>query len=432
MTIVRSFFRRRSPRPLQRRIVVLCPHFEPDVAPTGVVMTRIVHEWAAAGWEVHVVTALPWYAHHRVDDGWRDVTWTSRTETTPWGSVARLDPRGGMDKTNLFRRAIGFLIFSVTALVAGWRAAPGRRIDAVVAMSPPLTLGLAAKCVALLRRAPLIFNVQDVFPDAAMATGAIDNRLVIAIARLLERLTYRASRFVTVLSEDLRDNVAAKVPERMRSRVVVIPNFVDTECIRPADPSTDYRRELGLDDRCVVMYAGNVGYSQSLDMMIDVARTRPDLAFVINGQGSARSDLELAAASIPNVVFADFQPAERLAEVLATADIHVVPLRAGLGRVSVPSKVYSILAAGRPVVAAVDTDTEVPRLVRAAECGIVVEPDHPEAFGTAIDTLAADVGMRRAMGERARRHVEKEASPAVVAGRYADLIASAVASPTRG
>lgn len=395
-------------------------------------MTRIVHELAAAGWEIHVVTALPWYAQHRVDEAWRQVTWKNRTEATSWGSVVRLDPRGGSDKTNLLRRALGFLVFSVTSVIAGWRAAPGRRVDAVIAMSPPLTLGLAAKCVALVRRAPLIFNVQDVFPDAAVATGAIENRLVIAVAELLERLTYRAARFVTVLSEDLRDNVAAKVPERMRSRIVVIPNFVDTERIRPTDRMTDYRRELGLDDRCVVMYAGNVGYSQSLHMMIEAARSRPDLVFVINGQGSARPELERAAASVTNVVFADFQPAERLAEVLATADIHVVPLRSGLGRVSVPSKVYSILAAGRPVVAAVDADTEVPRLVQAADCGIVVEPDHPEAFGAAIDTLVADDVARRAMGERARRHVEHEASPAVVAGRYAELIAGAVASTTRG
>lgn len=424
--------RRRASLPLQRRLLVMCPHFEPDVAPTGVVMTRIVHELAAAGWEIHVVTALPWYAHHRVDDVWRDVTWKKRTETTSWGSVIRLDPRGGSDKTNLLRRALGFLMFSAASVIAGGRAAPGRRFDAVVAMSPPLTLGLAAKCVALVRRAPMIFNVQDIFPDAAVATGAISNRLVITVARLLERLTYRASRFITVLSDDLRDNVAAKIPERLSSRIVVIPNFVDTERIRPADRMTDYRRELGLDDRLVVMYAGNVGYSQSLNMMIDVARTRPDVAFVINGQGSARPELELAAASVPNVIFADFQPAERLAEVLATADVHVVPLRSGLGRVSVPSKVYSILAAGRPVVAAVDADTEVPRLVRAADCGIVVDPDRPEAFGAAIDALLADDDSRRAMGERARRHVEHVASPAVVAGRYAELIAGAVASTTRG
>jgi len=404
-----------------RRILVMCPHFEPDVAPTGVVMSRIVHELAGAGHEIHVVTALPWYAHHRVDEPWNDVRWRTRTRTTPWGSVVRLHPRGGSDKSNLLRRAFGFALFSLAAVVAGWRVAPRQRFDAVLAMSPPLTLGLAAKLVAVVRRAPLIFNVQDVFPDAAVATGAITNRWVIGAARLLEKATYRAARFVTVLSDDLRDNVAAKLPERLRSRVVVIPNFVDIERIRPGDHSTAYRHELGIGDRCVVMYAGNVGYSQSLHLMIDAARSRPDLVFVINGQGSARPDLERSAEGLSNVVFGDFQPAERLSEVLATGDIHVVPLRRGLGHVSVPSKVYSILAAGRPVVAAVDPGTEVPRLVQTAQCGVVVEADDPEAFGAAIDSLAGDAELRALLGERARRHVEHEASPGAVAARYAEL-----------
>lgn len=406
------------------RLVVMCPHFDPDVAPTGVVMSRIVRELAGLGYEIHVVTSLPWYAGHRVDDQWRQVTWRNRTEKTSWGSIARLDPRGGSDKTNLVRRALGFLVFSSMSVFAGLRAAPRENIDAVVAMSPPLTLGLAAKCVAMVRRAPLIFNVQDVFPDAAVETGAITNRTVIALARILEKITYRASSAITVLSEDLRDNVAAKLPERLQDRVLVIPNFVDTVRIRPADRMTPYRRELGIGEQLVVMYAGNVGYSQSLDMMIVAAKERPGLVFVINGQGSARHALEEMAAGLPNVMFGDFQPGDRLAEVLATGDVHVVPLRRGLGRVSVPSKVYSILAAGRPIVAAVDSGTEVPRLVTAAACGVVVEPDQTSAFVGALDHVTSDRQALQRMGENARAFVESVASPAAVAEQYARLIST--------
>ena len=406
----------------RRRILVMCPHFEPDVAPTGVVMTRIVHELTNIGFEVHVVTALPWYARHKVDDQWRQVTWRQRTEITSWGSVIRLNPRGGSDKTNIFRRAMGFIFFSAAAVIAGLRAAPHRKFDAVLAMSPPLTLGLAAKCVALGRRAPLIFNIQDIFPDAAVETGAITNRGVIAIARVLEKITYRSARMITVLSVDLQDNVVAKLPSRFKSRVVVIPNFVDTIQVQPSHRLTAYRHELGIGDQQVVMYAGNVGYSQSLDLMIAAAKVRPDLIFVINGQGSARSGLQSMAADLANVIFGDFQPAERLAEVLATGDIHVVPLQQGLGRVSVPSKVYSIMAAGRPILAAVDAGTEVPRLVTAAECGVVVEPDQPAIFTAALSALVDDQDQCRIMGEKARTFVESVASPRAVARQYALLI----------
>lgn len=408
------------------KIVVLCPHFEPDTAPTGVVMTRIVEELGSLGHEVHVVTALPWYRNHRVEPEWSHIGWRGRTKTTAWGTVTRLDPFAGGDKRNLWRRALGFIGFSVTSTIAGVIAGRGgRRVDAVIAMSPPLTLGLSGRLVAWCRRAPLIFNIQDVFPDAAVETGAITNRAVIAAARGLERITYGLSNRVTVLSDDLADNVIAKVGRRGSRRVVVIPNFVDTERIVPLPTDTEYRHELGLSDRPIVMYAGNVGYSQSLELMVEAARTRPDIDFVINGGGSARPDLERLASGVDNLVFGEFQPFDRLAEVLATADVHVVPLRRGLGRVSVPSKTYSIMAAGRPIVAAVDPGTEVDRLVEGASCGIVVPPDDVQAFIDAVDRLVADLDGRTAMGRRARAFVETHASPRAVAESYANLVRTA-------
>ena len=403
------------------RILVVCPHFAPDTAPTGVVMTRIVSELGAAGHEVHIVTTLPWYRDHRIEEDWKRVTWKDRTRPTEWGSVTRLNPFAGSDKRNLFRRALGFIGFSSTAAVAGIRVRSSGRIDAVIAMSPPLTLGLTGWIVALWRRAPLVFNIQDVFPDAAIETGAITNRFVIVVARLLEKSTYTLSKRITVLSDDLADNVRAKIGRR-RDRVVVIPNFVDTENIRPLSRMTSYREELGLGERPVVMYAGNIGYSQSLELLVEAARALPHVDFVINGNGSARTTLEVEARGVSNLVFGDFQPAERLAEVLATGDVHVVPLRRGLGRVSVPSKTYSIMAAGRPIVAAVDAGTEVTRLVDGAECGIVVGPDSPSEFIEAIRRLTDDLQGSADMGRRARAYVEQQASPRAVAERYADLV----------
>lgn len=404
------------------RILVLCPHFEPDTAPTGIVISRIVHEMTQLGHEVHVVTSLPWYRDHRVSDEWKGVTWRSRTTSTQWGSVTRLDPYAGSDRRNLLRRAIGFLGFSVTSAVASLIVARRHDVDVVLVMSPPLTLGLSAKFVSLVCRVPMILNVQDVFPDAAIETGAITNSLVIRAAKILERFTYRAASVITVLSEDLRVNVEAKLPRRLASRVQVIPNFVDVTAVVPCDRNTPYRRELGLSDQFVVMYAGNVGYSQSLDLLLGAARVCPDIAFVINGNGSARADLQARAQTTTNVIFGDFQPAERLSEVLGTADLHVVLLREGLGRVSVPSKTYSILAAGRPVLAAIDPGTEVPRLIESSGAGVVVPPDDLDAFVNALRGLVGDPVALRTMGLEARRFIESAASPALVAERYGDLI----------
>lgn len=413
------------------KLLVICPHFAPDTAPTGEVMTRIATELAARGHELHVVTALPWYRLHRLEPGWEGRA--VRHDDVAWGRVTRVHPFPS-DKRNIPARAAAFAGFTVLATAMALRGRRRARPDAVLAMSPPLTLGAAGWLAARRWRVPFVFNIQDVFPDVAIELGAITNRQVIAFAAWLERWTYRRADAVTVLSDDLRDNLVAKIRGRVADpldRVRVIPNFVDTAHVVPADPEAgSYRREHGLVGKRVVMYAGNVGLSQSLDLVLAAARKladRSDVAFVINGGGSARLSLMEQAAGLDNVRFVDFQPKARLPEVLAAGDIHVVPLRRGLAASSVPSKTFSILAAGRPVVASVDEGTEVARLVEAAGAGVAVPPDDPDAFTGAVATLLDDPAGCRAMGSAGRSFVERWASPAAVAARYDELFSELVA-----
>ena len=390
------------------------------MAPTGVVMSRIVHELANRGHELHVVTSLPWYRKHQVEQGWSGALW--RVEKTNWGSITRVQPFAGKTKSNLLRRAVGFILFSylvgLRALFAGkvWR-----RVDGVLAMSPPLTLGLIGWHTKLFRGGKLVFNIQDIFPDAAIETGAITNKKIISFASWLERTSYKCSDSVVLLSDDLANNVQSKLEQKFHKRVKVIPNFVDTQAITPMSRMTKYRTELGIDDALVVMYAGNVGFSQSLEMLVSAARELPQFIFVINGEGAARESLKKSAHGLSNVRFGDYQDVSRLSEVLATGDIHVVPLKRGLGSVSVPSKTYSILASGRPVLAAVDLDTEVPRILAAADAGVCVEPDNSAAFISALRAMTLDPKTLSEMGERGRKWVENHASPASVAQRYEAL-----------
>jgi colanic acid biosynthesis glycosyl transferase WcaI len=406
---------------MNRPIIVLCPHFSPDTAPTGEVITRIVEEFVKAGQIVHVVTSLPWYRSHALEEGWTGRL--VRRETTSWGSITRVHPFPGKSKSNLLRRAVGFGAFSAIAGVCTvFAGGIHRRPSAIISMSPPLTLGLTGWLASRIRRCPSIFNIQDVFPDAAVETGAITNKKIIAAARWLERVSYHRSDAVVVLSEDLRVNVVAKIAARHVSKVHVIPNFVDVERITPMNRMTDYRQDLGIGSEQVVMYAGNVGYSQSLGMLIHAARELPAVTFVINGDGAARADLEHEARGVSNVHFSGYQPRERVAEVLASADVHVVPLRTGLGAVSVPSKTYSILAAGRPVVAAIDEGTEVTRILAASGAGISVPPDNPEAFTRAIETMLKSASSAEQAGVAGRKWVEDHVSPAIVARSYLEVI----------
>jgi colanic acid biosynthesis glycosyl transferase WcaI len=236
---------------------------------------------------------------------------------------------------------------------------------------------------------------------------------------------------VTVLSDDLRDNVAGKVGPSKRGRVHVIPNFVDTEAIRPADRLAPLRDELGIDDGPLVVYSGNVGFSQSLELLLHAAREMPDVTFLISGDGAAKATLVEQAVGLANVRFSGYQPAERLSELLGIADVHVVPLRAGLGNVSVPSKTYSILAAGRPVLASIDPGTEVPRILAAAGAGRAVEPDRPEVFTAALREMLGDPDALARQGAAGRAWVETAASPAAVAEAYERLVLDLVAGRSR-
>jgi len=414
---------------LTLRLLILTPHLRPDSAPTGEVVSAIVDGLTGAGHDVHVVTSLPWYREHRIEDEWRGRA--IRRGHHGSASVTRLHPFP-TDKGNLVARALGFIGLTGLATVAGL-AARGP-FDGVIAVSPPLTFGAAGWLLARRHRCPLVFNVQDVFPDVAVEVGAIGSPRAIGFFRWMERSTYRRADAVTVLSEDLAANVTAKVgdPGRAGSAtrtgpiVRVIPNFVDVDAVRPMNRMTDYRREHGLGDRTVVMYAGNLGYSQSLDLVVAAAdhhRNRDDIVYVVNGGGVRADDLRRAAEQRANLVMVDYQPQERVPEVLASADVHLVPLQAGLGASSVPSKTYSVLAAGRPLVASVDEGSEVARMVTDAGAGLVVPPDDPGALIVAVEALTADPDRRARMGEAGRRWAEAWRSPEQIAGAYADLVA---------
>ena len=403
------------------RLLVVTPHFTPDTAPTGVVVAALVDEWCRLGHHSHVVTSLPWYQEHRVADGWTGRT--ARRGHHGTATVTRLHPFP-VRKDRTARRAAAFGAFTVLATAA--TVAARGPFDAVVAVSPPITLAFAARLAAWRHGCPMVLNVQDVFPDVAVTVGALSAPRLIELARRLERAAYRASDAVTALSADLEANITAKVTGLDRPPVVeTIPNFVDIDNLRPSDRFTDYRREHRLGDRTVVMYAGNLGHSQSLDLVVEAARRhqhRDDLVYVINGGGVRAEEMAATAAGLQNLIVIGYQPVERLAEVLATGDIHVVPLRAGLGSASVPSKAYSAMAAGRPVIASVDPGTGVALMVTEAGAGLAIPPDDPDAFTAAVEHLAGDADLRARMGADARAWAERCRSAKAVAGAYLDLV----------
>ncbi len=407
-----------APPPRLLSILLFCPHFHPDLqAATGEVMTQLVHGLADRGHRITVVTALPWYRHHDVEPEWRGRPW--RRESMSWGQIIRAWPFP-TDKSDIMARAAGFA--GQTALASALGMMAGRH-DVVMGMSPPIFFGDAAWLAARRSRAPLVFNTQDIFPDVAVGLGALNSRRVIELARRHERSIYRRANAVTVLSDDQADNVRAKVVDP--SKIHIIQNFADTERIVPSERENWYRHKHGLNDKTVVMYSGNVGLSQSFDLIRAAAerwRGDPSIVFVINGEGAARPDVDAWAADLANVVVVDFSPRDLVADVLAAADLHLVLLKSGLARASTPSKLYSILAAGRPVLASVDEGSEVCTVIARAQAGLSVRPEDESVFCAALDDLLADgASSLQAMGARGRRYAEQGLSPEAQALAYESL-----------
>ena len=223
--------------------------------------------------------------------------------------------------------------------------------------------------------------------------------------RLNRYLVARASRIVA-----LGDTMASRLVEGKGAdpaRITVIHNWADTSAIVPSDKRNTFAQAHGLDDRFVVLHAGNIGLSQNLDVVIDAAdrlRARPEILVLFIGDGSRRLALEAAAASrgLANVRFLPFQPRDQLRWTYASSDVCLVSLKAGLAGYIVPSKLYPILAAGRPYVAAVDASSEVAAITRRHECGRLATPGDAEDLARQILALADDPASRQAMCARAR------------------------------
>ena len=400
------------------RLMLLCPHFEPDLhAATGEVMTKLVQSLADRGHEIDVVTSLPWYRGHEVHEGWRGRPW--RREAAAHGTIMRVWPFP-VDKNNIPARALGFAGFTSLATAAAFTL---RRPDVVMGMSPPVFLGDAAWLVAKRWRVPFVFNVQDIFPDVAIDLGAINNPKVISGLQRHERSLYRRADAVTVLSTDQQKNVQSKLedPADPGRKVRIIHNFADTDKVQVVERSTPYRDQHGLGDKQVVMYSGNVGLSQSFDLVraaADRFSDRPDVHFVINGEGAARPDVDAWAASRANVTVADFAPREKVSEVLGAADLHLILLKRGLAQSSTPSKMYGILAAARPVLASIDEGSEVELTIDAARSGRAVPPEDEGAFLAALEEMLADPESLAAMGRSGRAHLAESFSPASQAAAF--------------
>jgi glycosyltransferase involved in cell wall biosynthesis len=299
-----------------------------------------------------------------------------------------------------------FLSFSVSSFVAGMGAAD---VDVVWGTSPPLFQALTAWQIARIRRVPFVLEIRDLWPDFAVELGVLRNPVLIGAARALERFLYRRADRVFVNSPGFVEHVVAG--GAARERVAVIPNGVDVTPFDPAARGDAFRREVGAGaDDLLVVYAGAHGVPNDLDVVLDAAdrlRGEPRIRFALVGGGRDRARLveRASALGLPNLVFADAVAKDRMPEVLAAADVCVAILKPlPMFTTTYPNKVFDYMAAGRPVVLAIDG--VIRRVVEEAGAGTFVAPGDAAALAAALEHYARAPELRRRQGAAGRAYVE--------------------------
>lgn len=412
------------------RVLLLTLVFAPDGVSTAELMTELALELQHLGHDVIVLTTTPHYnvepeARQRqpLVKRWGNFLYQSDCQSIPvfHASIPVKGSRVGA-------RLLDYARFHVISTLAGLSRITGA-YDVILAPSPPLTIGLSAWILSRLRHVPFIYNVQEIYPDVAVSLGVLHNRTVIRAMEWLERFVYARAQRVVVISEWFRRRLLVKgVPD---AKLQVIPNFVDTDFLQPGERQNFFSARHELDNRFVVLYAGNIGLTQGFETIMAAAQQLadvPDVHFVIVGDGARRAWLEeqLAQHTTSNVILLPYQPRSIVPQIYATSDICLVPLKRGTAQETFPSKIYSIMAAGRPVIASVDPDSELAWVVERVECGWVVPPDDAEALATAIKSAYQRRSDLLAMGLRGRDYVVANHSRQAVARQYDSLIQAVV------
>lgn len=302
--------------------------------------------------------------------------------------------------------------------------------DVVYTVLPPVTMAHAAAYAAKRRGAPLVTMYGDIFPNNVIELGALSNPLLIKLCRRLEQYAYRVANKIIVHSDCYKDYMCgeAGVPPE---KVSVVFNWADTQTIQPTDLNNEFRAEHGLGDKFVVSYAGTMGPAQGLGVVIDAAeklQDRDDIQFVLAGEGQARAELEsmVNQKSLKNLLFLPMQPLPKYIQLMAASNVSLVTLDKKVSAPTVPSKIWEIMASGRPVVAAVDVKGDVPKILERSKAGIAIPPGNADALVETILKLKGDSALAQELGANGRTFVEREASLEPCAAKYLSVFESAI------
>lgn len=403
------------------RVFIHSMYFLPEYGSAPVLMSELASSLVERGHTVEVITTFP----------------RNSSEKAYRRKIYTRDIRSGYVVKRFWTpshpSAIGRLIaWTVYTLWTMAHSLFVNKEDVLFLRLPPLQLAFTGILARYLRGTRFILNVQDIHPDLAVEAGILKNEMVIRFIKHVERWIYDRSSKVAVISEGFRKNLSAKgVSEK---KLPIIPNWVDTRFMKPLPKQNPLAEKLSMNNKFVVMYSGTISISscQTLERVLEVARllrSYGDILFAIVGEGMKKKVIEEKASSLEleNVRFFPFQIHEDLPHLLSASDVLLVPLDSSKSFLSVPSKFYTYMASGRPILALAEDDSESAQLIKQAQCGLCCRPEAIDQIQDAILYLKHMPERRRSLGNNGRKYVEAHYAKEKIMDTYNELLCAITA-----
>ncbi|MFZ3103068.1 MAG: glycosyltransferase family 4 protein [Desulfitobacteriaceae bacterium] len=396
------------------RILMLTQYFMPETGAAQVRLFEVAKAIKAQGHQIEVVTAFPNYPTGVIPPEYR-------------GKFFMKDSLDGIplyrtwiypvQRGHLWKRLLNYFSFVLSACYGILKAGPA---DYIFVESPPIFIGFTTLFARAVKRAKVIFNISDLWPESAISLGLVKNKLFIGLTRVLERHMYKVAWRISAQTEGIIQSLRQR--GIAADKLVFLPNGVDPELFKPGLPDQELAQRLQVQNKTVILYAGTIGYASGLEVALQAAarlRDNPEIVFLLVGDGTEKPRLEKLAAEmqLPNVRWMPFQALTEIVRYYNLATLNLVTLRRyKLAEGVRPSKLFPGLASAKPVIYV--GEGEGARVMRESGGGIVIPPEDPERLAKTILELIANPEQCQAMGQRGRNYVIKHYTWRVLVAKW--------------
>ncbi|MDZ8225581.1 MULTISPECIES: glycosyltransferase family 4 protein [unclassified Nostoc] len=405
-------------------ILIYSYNYHPEPIGIAPLMTELAEGLVKRGHQVRVITGMPNYPQREIYDEYRGKWYTTEQIN---GVIIQRSYLRIKSKPNLLDRLLLELSFVFTSLPQIFK---DRRPDVIILTVPPLFGTLPVTIFSWLYNCPVVLNVQDILPDAAVRIGLLKNKWMIRTLAGLEKFAYRSAHTISVIADGFRENLVNKgVPT---NKIVCIPNWVNVNFICPVPKQNNsWISSHQLNGKFVVLYSGNIALTQGLETVIEAAvclRHIKEIVFVIVGEATALQRLQKYCLlnEADNVLLLPLQPREKLPEMLAASDVGLIVQKRNVISFNMPSKIPLLLASGRPIVGSVPATGTAAKAIKLSGGGIIVEPESPDAMAAAVHDLYTNPTLGTNLGNAGRQFAEENYSLEQALNRYEGLLSHIV------